>query len=297
LRFWALLAVAHPGILLGRHRAARLHPYPATDGPDDQQSEEQQHKTTQDIAHPPTLRRHGSRCRSTAADNGRSVRSVFDARTCDATGELTLTSGGWVFIQIIQGQIKNASGVRATMDRWLRELEPGADGWLGGTFGITDGGMLVAVVRFESAEAARRNSDRPEQAVWWKEMEQYFTGAISFHDCRDVVLLAGGGSDDAKFVQVIQGHVRDKDRALALLDQSASMLSEHRPDVIGATIAIDDAGFFTETVSFVSESAARAAERMEMAPEMQKLVDEEMSLLEDVAYLDLRDPWFATHHS
>jgi hypothetical protein len=202
-----------------------------------------------------------------------------------------------VFIQIIQGQIKNATGVRKTMDRWLEDLEPGAVGWLGGTFGITDEGMLMSIVRFESAEAAHENSDRPEQSVWWKEMEQYFIGPVTFHDCKDVMLLAGGGSDQAEFVQVIQGRVRDRERARTLNEQSASMLGKYRPDVIGATIAIDDDGFFTETVSFTSETEARAAEGKTMPPEVQKLMDEEMSLLEGVRFIDLHEPWFATRAS
>lgn len=42
-------------------------------------------------------------------------------------------------------------------------VSPGAPGWLGSTGGATDGGELALVVRFESAGAARRDSDRPEQ--------------------------------------------------------------------------------------------------------------------------------------
>jgi hypothetical protein len=200
-----------------------------------------------------------------------------------------------MFLQIIQGRVGDAAAARATMDRWLRDLEPGATGWLGGTYGITDDGVLVAVVRFESAEAARRNSQRPEQAAWWQEMAGHFTGEITFHDCDDVMLLLGGGSDEASFVQVIQGRVRDRDRAHALTEQASELMSRHRPDILGATIAIDGSGFLTETVSFTSEAAARAAEQQEMPAEVAKLIEEEMSLLDDVRYLDLHQPWFASH--
>ena len=48
------------------------------------------------------------------------------------------------------------------------ELSPGAEGWLGGTYGMTDDGQFVGVVRFESREAAARNSLRPEQTAWWR---------------------------------------------------------------------------------------------------------------------------------
>lgn len=201
-----------------------------------------------------------------------------------------------MFMQIIQGPVRDADAVRATLDRWLRDLEPTAPGWLGGTYGVTDDGMLVAAIRFESKDAARSNSDRPEQAAWWREMEQHFTGPVTFHDCDDVTLLLGGGSDEARFVQVIQGTVRDPDRARAFAEQSSDMLSKYRPDVLGATIAIDDEGCFTETVAFTTEAAAREAERREMPDDVRRMMEDGMSALADVKYLDLHHPWFASHH-
>lgn len=200
-----------------------------------------------------------------------------------------------MFVQIIQGPVGDEAAARATMDRWVRELEPGAAGWLGGTYGITEDGTLVAVVRFESAEAARRNSQRPEQQAWWREMESHFTGEIAFHDCDDVRLLLGSETDEARFVQVIQGRVRDRDRALTLAEQSSELISRYRPDILGATVAIDSDGHFTETVAFTSEAAAREAERRELPAEAMEVLREEMSLLDDVQYLDLHHPWFAAH--
>lgn len=198
-----------------------------------------------------------------------------------------------MFVQIIQGKVTNKRAARATLDRWQRELEPSAEGWLGGTYGFTTDDVLVAVVRFDSRESAERNRSRPEQHAWWREMEQHFTGEIIFHDCTDTMLLAGSDAGEAGFVQVIQGRVRDRDRVHALAEQSTELISRHRPDILGATIAIDDEGFFTETISFTSEAAAREAEHAPMPPEARKLVDEEMSLLDGVRYLDLHEPWFA----
>lgn len=200
-----------------------------------------------------------------------------------------------MFIQVIQGQVGDRNAARATMERWLADVEPGAVGWLGGTYGYTDDDMLVAIVRFESQEAARANSTRPEQRDWWREMEAHFSGPITFHDCGDVALLLGGGSDMAGFVQVIQGRVRNSTRMHELAEQSASLISQHRPDIIGATIAIGDDGHFTETVAFTSESAARQAERRPVPPDAAEVLGEEMSLLDDVTYLDLHQPWFASN--
>ena len=199
-----------------------------------------------------------------------------------------------MFLQIIQGQVGDVAGARQAIERWQLDLAPGAPGWLGATYGITDDGTLLAVVRFESKETAQRNSARPEQAAWWPELERCFAGPVTFHDCDDVMLLLSGGSDQAGFVQVIQGWVRDRDRMHALVAQSGDVVAKVRPDVIGATVAIDDAGFLTETIAFTSEQQARAAEQQEMPADAARLLDEEMSLLDDVRFLDLREPWFTS---
>lgn len=195
-----------------------------------------------------------------------------------------------MFMQIIQGKIDDRAAAKATMDRWLDDIQPGAEGWLGGTYGVTEEGQLVACVRFRDKAAAEANSSRPEQSSWWTEMEQHFAGPITFHDCEDVSLLLGGGSDDAQFVQVIQAKVTDRDKLHKLMEESSQLLSQYRPDVLGGTIAIDADGIVTETIAFTSEAAARQAEQQQMPAE----AEEAMSLLQDVQYLDLRDPWFAT---
>lgn len=200
-----------------------------------------------------------------------------------------------MFMRIVQAEVGNAEGIRAAMDRWTRDLGPGAEGWLGTTYGLTDDRKYVAVMRFESEEAARRNSKRPEQAEWWRELSDHFAGDAVVRDCRDVTLVAGGGSDEAGFVQILQGHLRDRKRAHELVDASGGLISRHRPDIMGATVAIDEDGFFTETVAFTTEAAAREAERAETSPDVARVVREEMSLLDDPTFLDLHRPSFASH--
>jgi len=201
-----------------------------------------------------------------------------------------------MFIQIIQGRLSDEQRARALMDRWVSDVMPGAEGWLGGTYGITDDGMFVAVVRFESAEAARRNSARPEQGSWWAEMAQCFDGEATFHDCDSAMMMLAGGSDQAGFVQVVQGRVKDRTKVQSLVEKSMPMLHEQRPEIIGATIAIDDDGCFTETVAFTSEDEARTGEKKEMPSDMRELFQEEMAQLEDVTYLDLHHPRFLSPH-
>ena len=39
---------------------------------------------------------------------------------------------------------------------------------------------------------------------------------VTFHDCSRIETLFGGGKDDARFVQVMQGHVKDRAKADAM---------------------------------------------------------------------------------
>jgi hypothetical protein len=203
-----------------------------------------------------------------------------------------------MFIQIIQGRCSREDEMRALTDRWVAEVAPGAVGWLGGTFGFTDDGQSIAVVRFESKEAAQANSERPEQAAWWAEAEQLFDGPVEFHDCNRVMLMLGGGSDEAKFVQVIRGKLDDVDALQAGMQEMTAMLHEQRPDILGATFAIEEDGTFIETVAFTDEASAREMESQEMPAEgpAAQMMQSWERMVHDVQYLDLHRPWFASKH-
>ena len=199
-----------------------------------------------------------------------------------------------MFIQVIQGQCRDADRLHELSDEWRDTLGPGAEGWLGGTYGITDDGQFVAVVRFESRDAATKNSTRPEQGEWWQKMSECFDGEATFHDSDDVTMFLDGGSDDAGFVQVIQGKLTDPERFREFMAQPMDALHEARPEILGGTIAIEPDGTFTQTMSFTTEDAAREGESKEMPEEMRATTEEEFSLMEDVTYLDLHHPWFAS---
>jgi hypothetical protein len=201
-----------------------------------------------------------------------------------------------VFIQIIQGKCTKPDELRALADRWQTELAPGATGYLGGTYGFTDQNEMVAVIRFESREAAMANSARPEQGEWWAQMERMFDGPVEFHDCDRVVMMMDGGSDSAGFVQVIRGKMDDPDALEAGMTQMESMLHDARPEIIGATFAIEPDGTFTETVAFTDEAAAREGEAKPMpasGPE-HDMMKQFWESVHDLEFRDLRAPWFAT---
>ena len=197
-----------------------------------------------------------------------------------------------MFIQIIQGTCRDPEALRRQVDMWRREQGPKAEGWLGGTYGVTDDSTFVAMVRFESKEAAARNSARPEQGAWWAETEKLLDGEVTFHDCDDAMTFLDGGADDAGFVQVIQGRLADPERFLKLMELPMDMLHETRPEIVGGVIAIEADGRFTETVAFRSEDAAREGERRQIPGQVRQGWQDPMAQMQDVTYLDLRHPWF-----
>jgi hypothetical protein len=197
-----------------------------------------------------------------------------------------------MFAQVIQGKTSDAEGLRAALDRWLQELRPGSIGWLGSTIGITDDGTFIAVARFDSAEAAARNGQRPEQGRWWEETSRLFDGEVMFRDSEDVVVDLQGDPDRAGFVQVMQGRVSDADRAKDVMARIPSdVMAAYRPDVLGSVLIGHEDGAWTQVIYFTSETDAREGERKEPPAEFQNVM-EEMGRLSvgETTYLDLRRP-------
>jgi hypothetical protein len=198
-----------------------------------------------------------------------------------------------VFVQVIQGRTDDAAGLRRQVERWDQELRPGATGWLGSTFGVTADGEAIGIARFESAEAAARNSDRPEQGEWWTETEKLFSGPVAFHDSSDVDVFLAGGSDAAGFVQVMQGRVTDLARARALEAKATETMPTVRPDVIGSVRARYGDGEFTEVVYFTSEAEARAGEAKPMSDEDATEFADWQDVVKVDRWYDLTEPWFS----
>jgi hypothetical protein len=198
-----------------------------------------------------------------------------------------------VFVQVFQGRVTDAQQVRQLLDDWVERLAPGAEGWLGSTAGVTDDGTLVGLARFESAEAAQRNSGRAQQGEWWSAMSKLFTDEAVFHDCSQVEVARTGGSDEAGFVQFIQGRTNDVARLREMTTMLDRDFTDLRPDLLGILSCVHDGedGAFTQVAYFVSEEQARQGEREEPPPEVAEALREETALMQDVRYLDLREPW------
>lgn len=198
-----------------------------------------------------------------------------------------------MFIQVIKAKVKHREGVKRLSDRWLSELRPGAEGFLGATIGITDDGTLVDVARFESREAAMANSARPEQGAWWGEFEACLDNPAEFRESEDVTISGHGDFDTAGFVQVMEGRLHDVEAARAFAAESLDVLAGERPDVLGDVQIIHPDSTFTDVVYFASETAAREGEAAPPSPAMQEAMTRMGELLEVNAYYDLRDPWLA----
>jgi hypothetical protein len=197
-----------------------------------------------------------------------------------------------MFVQVIQGQVADAGKVRAALDRWAQVGAPGSTGWLGTTAGVTEDGRFIALPRFTSEEAARRNSDRPEQDRWWAETARLFTGEATFNDSSDVTVDVTGDPDEAGFVQVIQGRGSDPERARELMGQDSGAWAAFRPEILGSLAVGHEGGAYTMAVYFTSEAEAREGERKQPPPELQAQMDEVAALgVGEPEFFDLRQPW------
>jgi hypothetical protein len=193
-----------------------------------------------------------------------------------------------MFVQVIQGQVRDADLLARQSERWIREIKPGVKGYLGSTTGVTPDGHGITIARFESSEAAAANSDSAQQDAWWNETVKAYDGEPTFRDSTAVDTLFGGGSNDAGFVQIIQGTAKDQ---AAMRSQVAAMESDlraARPEILGMSLAWHDGGAFTQAVYFKSEAEARKSETATENDEMRQAY---MNMFDGPpSFFDLRSP-------
>jgi heme-degrading monooxygenase HmoA len=193
---------------------------------------------------------------------------------------------------MIRGKTSDPGAVRPVVERWMRDLAPGATGWLGTTSGIADDNQFLVLVRFESEADARANSDRPEQGEWWAEMEALFDGSPTFRDSGDVFVETRGDLDSAGFVQVRMGTLTDPDRARKVMIDSLPARTADRPDILGTVNVLYGTDEAVALLYFESEEAARQGVRKESSPEVKAVLQEMQSLLVGQSeILNLRTPW------
>jgi hypothetical protein len=157
---------------------------------------------------------------------------------------------------------------------------------------VTEDGRFVALARFESDDAARRNSDRPEQHQWWMETSKLFSGDVRFQDSSDVMADVVADPNTAGFVQVMQGRGTDPERARELMAQDPEEWAAFRPDVVGSVAVGHEGGAYTMAMYFTSEADARLGEQKEPPPVLKAQMEEMGKLsIGEPEFLDLRQPW------
>src|SRR3954469_3169688 len=192
-----------------------------------------------------------------------------------------------MFVQIIEGKLQDADLLNRQVERWRKEIKPGAKGYLGSTSGNTADGRSIAVIRFESEADAQANGERAEQSAWWNETEKAFDGQPSFTESSDVDLLFDGGSNDAGFVQVMKGKVKDPAAFRTWGKEHEGRLKELRPDLIGG-LDVWTGNSYISVAYFTAEAEAR---KNEGAMGADPMMGEYMSHMDgDVSFLDITEP-------
>jgi hypothetical protein len=196
-----------------------------------------------------------------------------------------------MFIRVIKGRATNPPGIRRDLGRWQRQLAADADGWLGSTAGITPDGWSMSVIRFASADHARRNGERPEQREWWRDASQHLARVVS-HDAPKVHTYRNGSTDEASFVQVIQGHSDNLERMAALGRDQEEVLAREAPRLLGMTVAEHTGrpGDFTQILYFTSEQDARRLAQEAPGAADEPVLEQLRSLMTTSRCFDLRDP-------
>jgi hypothetical protein len=195
----------------------------------------------------------------------------------------------FMFVQVIEGHTADPDGLRRQGERWMSDLRPGAIGFLGATVGTSEDGRHLTIARFESADAAQANSNRPEQGQWWAETEKFYDGEVTFSDSDEIDLLLGGGSDDAGFVQVMKGKA-DRAQVRRMDEQFEKHAPSFRPDVLGGLRAWTGPDTYIEVAYFTSEADARENEQNEPPAELMGDFADFQELMAGVEFIDLKDP-------
>ena len=195
-----------------------------------------------------------------------------------------------MFVQVITGKTNDPAKLRSRGDKWRDEVRPGAAGFLGSTGGVADDGTFILFARFADEAAARANSNRAEQGAWWEETVGCFDGEPTFRESSDVRMLFDGGSDDAGFVQLMEGAVADRAKADAFeTPEMIDQLRAARPDLIGGIRVWFEGGAFAELAYFTGEEDARKGEA---SADFEGPQQAYMDLYHDMTFTDIREPMF-----
>jgi hypothetical protein len=199
-----------------------------------------------------------------------------------------------MFLHVTQGRVPDRTAMRAQHDVWVREIGAEASGWLDVTAGVTEDDRFICLSRFASVEALARLAARRDHREWWARTARLFLGPVITSEFTDIAVMADAETDEAGFVQIVQGRATDVARQRALVKELLRHLPDGRPDMLGGLAATGPDGRFVWAFAFSSEELARAGEHGEQLPEIVEILDDLRAVSGEPTYHDLRHPWLAT---
>src|SRR5206468_384325 len=114
---------------------------------------------------------------------------------------------------------------------------------------------------------------------WWAETAKCFDGEVIFMDCDGVQTWLAGGSDDAGFVQIMEGRSSDVARMHDLMSTHSDEVHESRPEIIGGLMMDAGEGRYVDAIYFTSEENARKGEAQDLPQEARAEMEEGFALM------------------
>jgi hypothetical protein len=193
-----------------------------------------------------------------------------------------------MFVQVIEGNVRDADLFRQAGERWNTEVRPTATGFLGSMAGVDDDNHFVVMARFEDEASARASSDSPEQTAWYEGFTSCLDGEPTFKESSDVDILFDGASGDAHFVQVMEGKANDRQKAEAMESpEMLEQLHEVRPDLLGGVRVWLPGDEFVDAAFFTSEEEARENEKK---MEFQEGGEQFADAFGEMTFMNIKEP-------
>lgn len=195
-----------------------------------------------------------------------------------------------MFIRVIEGHGDDREALRRIADRWGTNVRGVVPGCVGATMGCADDGTFLAILRFESTDAAAEQATLPSSIRWIDELTAALLSPPQIEDHPEVDVFAGGGSAEAGFVQVVRGRALDKTELKEIEWQILEWFPGLRPDYFGSWMAWNESRF-TEVAYFASAAEAHAGEQRVAESEHSGDFEQWLDGITDVRYVDLHEPW------
>ena len=193
-------------------------------------------------------------------------------------------------VLLARGTVADPDALRRSWDEWHDRVASDENAWLGSTGGISSAGQWLAAIRYSSEEAGRMATADADATP------SFLSGATTLEVTGDVHLVEGNGSPDGGgLVQFMRAHVADRQRLGEVEGAVGNRFAAVRPDFLAGLRAWTGPGRLTVVDWFTSEADARAGEAGGVPTDLGALFGEWMSLLSDVEWYDVADPWQVAH--